>query len=238
MGEAAGRRPPQDPDRPLLHGARIVFRGDHGGVDGLRTRTSASVRIRLRRGSTASGWFSGATATHGRRHAPDGSRQSSPARGIACCAGRRSGETMRDPGRINDDGSPCACRVASCAGLPLVRGGPELRVAAVGRRLLGEPAGGPRRLFRQRDRRGADAAPGHGRGVHPRRFVGVGQRAVADVDGSGRAGEERVSPRGGEFPASATFVFGEDALSIGFRGRVKLFFRQIGNGFTAVRGSA
>ena len=44
-------------------------------------------------------------------------------------------------------------------------------------------------------------------------------------------GENEYLPGEARFPASATFVFGKDALPIGFWGRFKLFFRQIGNGF-------
>jgi hypothetical protein len=34
------------------------------------------------------------------------------------------------------------------------------------------------------------------------------------------------------FPASATFVFGNDSLSLGWKARVGLFFRQVWSGFT------
>lgn len=44
-------------------------------------------------------------------------------------------------------------------------------------------------------------------------------------------GENEYLPGGAKFPASATFVYGEDALSIGFWGRVNLFFKQMANGF-------
>jgi hypothetical protein len=46
-------------------------------------------------------------------------------------------------------------------------------------------------------------------------------------------GPERNEYRAGEagFPASVTFVYGKDALSLGAKERVKLFFRQMWNGF-------
>jgi hypothetical protein len=46
------------------------------------------------------------------------------------------------------------------------------------------------------------------------------------------AGRNDYLPAEAIFPASVTFVFGNDSLSLGWRARVELFFKQVWNGFT------